>query len=111
MGMVQEGTKQREIIHGRENQVISATSVNLLAVKFTDSDGAVDICLAFCFGKEKDGLPGVYVIQPRHMSEMLAIPLEFIKKGVRAHLAAQAPAEAPESVDLGPDIELSGIEE
>jgi len=109
MGTVHEGTKQREIINGRENQVISAVEAKVLAVRFTDSDGQVDVCLAVCFGKEKDGLPGVYVIQPRQMRELLTIPLEFIKKGVRNYLAAQQPADAPESVDIGPEIDLTGL--
>lgn len=109
MGTIHEGTKQREIINGRENQVISTIEAKVLAVRFTDSDGQVDVCLAFCFGKEKDGGDGVFVIQPKHMRDMLTIPLDFIKKGVRSYLASQAPAEAPEVVDIGPDIDLGEI--
>jgi hypothetical protein len=110
MGTVYEGTKQREVLVGRDNQVISAVEAKVLAVRFTDSDGQVDVCLAFCFGKEKDGLPGVYVIQPRYMKEMLTIPHDFLKKGIRNYLASQKPAEAPESVDIGPEIDLGEIE-
>lgn len=109
MGTVHEGTKQREIINGRENQVISAVDVKVMAVRFTDSDGQVDVCLAFCFGKEKDGQPGVYVVKPGHMKDLLTIPFDFIKKGVRNYLAAQQPAEAPESVDIGPEIDLTEL--
>lgn len=109
MGTVHEGTKQREIINGRENQVISAVEAKVLAVRFTDSDGQVDVCLAFCFGKEKDGLPGVYVVKPSQMRELLTIPFDFVKKGVRNYLASQQPAEAPEAVDIGPDIDLTGL--
>lgn len=109
MGTVHEGTKQREVMVGRDNQVVAVVEAKVMAVRFTDSEGQVDVCLAFCFGKEKDGLPGVYVIQPRQMRDLLTIPHDYVKRGIRNYLASQQPAEAPEALDIGPDIDLSDL--
>lgn len=103
MAVVREGTRQREVYEGRNNQVISTTDVKLMAVKFTDSEGFADVCLAFCWGKQSDGKTGVFVIEPRNLPEMLHIAQPHIRAGVLQALAAQQPVSG-ETLGEGPDL-------
>lgn len=103
MAVVREGTRQREVYEGRPNQVISTTDVKLIAVKFTDSEGMADVCLAFCWGKQADGKTGVFVIEPRNLPEMLRIAQPHVRAGVIQALAAQQPV-TEEALSEGPDL-------
>lgn len=102
MGIVQHGGKKLEVFEGRPNEVISITTVQVVMVKFTNSEGFVDTALALCFGKDTQDqkAPGIYMVESNKLKELLTIPFPHIKAGVRAKLAALGPAVLPETTAL-----------
>ncbi len=93
MARVQEAAPYREVIEGRPNQVLSISEVKTVAFRFTNSAGQVDVGLALCFGTDStDGGPGVWVINPRQLQELIGQPMPHVKNGIR-RLLNQAEAE------------------
>lgn len=92
--------REREVLADRPNQVISATEVKVLAFRFTNGGGEVDVSLALCFGKDnEDGGPGIWVISPADFKAALKVPLPQLKKGLRQKLESMAKGADLEGAD------------
>ncbi len=81
MAEVSNYEQSREVVAGRPNQVLSVTEVKLVAFRFTNGAGEVDVGLGFLFGKSRDGSPGLCVMPISKLPEF-GEPLDYIKKGV-----------------------------
>lgn len=111
MSQVQNNTYKRPVIEGRPRQVISTTPIEWEAIKFTDSAGNVDVCIALVFGTDPTtGEEQLAVINPEDLKQLLKVPDTHIRDGVlkARKLRKCAPAELPEGNKLG-SFELEGI--
>lgn len=109
MSNVRQPTPAREYVENKKNQVIAIAEARPIMFRFTNSEGAVDVGLAFICGKDADGGPGVWVVEPARLREFLSPPQQHIKKGIRAMLG-MAPAETPAPALAISDAELDSVD-
>lgn len=99
MPTIKEPTRPREVVHGRNNEVLSITDARVVMFKFTNGSGEVDVGMAFCFGKDQeDGGLGIYVIEPKLLQEILSIATPVVRDGVRKRLSALGQSAVPSDV-------------
>lgn len=79
----------------KTNTVLSVVEVKPLAVRYADHSGNISVGMAFVFGKDADGGPGVYVINGDDLQKVLKLAIPAVKSGVRSFLTSSRPAELP----------------
>lgn len=98
----------QDVYHDRPNEVISATPVELVMLKRSNSENKVEVVLCASFGTDaEDGGAGVFIlVHPDQLSKNLVRAREDIRVRVRQELNHAAAAQPPAEV---PDLDLSDL--
>jgi hypothetical protein len=114
MSQVSSSGIKREIVNGKPSQVLGIAQVEWDAVRFTNAQGEVDVCISATFGVDpQTGEEQSVVIEPRVLKDLLTIPHPHIREGIRkarkARKAAAAMPELPDNVGSIGKLELGEV--
>lgn len=99
MSQIQNYGQRADYVEGKPGQVLSMTMVDVVAAKYTDNAGRVNVLLGLFFGKDAEGEPQMIIMNPDEIAQNFKVPSPQIRTGLLRLYKQQrttSPTELPE---------------